>query len=123
VADFDLGWPNWIGVVTRDLEAQRRFYRDVLGLRELQGGSDWVWFDMGEGRLFELLELDPEQPQYDQVRYQAGFVVKDIGVAAKELVARDVEQVTDVQGGPESRQYWCYFRDPEGNLFEITQPL
>jgi hypothetical protein len=57
------------------------------------------------------------------VRYQAGFVVKNIGLAAKELVARDVEQVTDVQGGSESRQYWCYFRDPEGNVFEITQPL
>jgi len=27
---FELKWPNWIRVVAEDLEAQRRFYRDVL---------------------------------------------------------------------------------------------
>ncbi|MEN3341669.1 MAG: hypothetical protein V7644_1073 [Actinomycetota bacterium] len=40
--ELELGWPNWIGVVARDLEAQRRFYRDVLGLRELRTGDDFV---------------------------------------------------------------------------------
>ena len=29
-----LGWPTWIGVVADDLEKQRRFYRDALGLHE-----------------------------------------------------------------------------------------
>jgi hypothetical protein len=43
----DLRWPNWIGVVGHDLEAQRRLYRDVLGLTELAAGEDWVQFDMG----------------------------------------------------------------------------
>jgi catechol 2,3-dioxygenase-like lactoylglutathione lyase family enzyme len=121
--ELELGWPNWIGVVARDLEAQRRFYRDVLGLRELRTGDDFVWFDMGDGRLLELLALDPEQPQYDQVRYQSGFTVRDIHAAAREMASRGVSRLTDVEGGPESGQYWCYFRDPEGNVFEITQPL
>jgi len=89
-------------------------------LRELRTGDDWVWFDMGEGRLLELLALDPERPHYDQVRYQVGFTVRDIHAAAREMASRDVAQLTDVQGGPEG-QYWCYFRDPEGNVFEITQ--
>ena len=38
----ELKWPNWIGVVAEDLEAQRRFYRDVLGLRELDAGDGLV---------------------------------------------------------------------------------
>jgi hypothetical protein len=29
--------------------------------------------------------------------------------------------MTDVEGGPEHGGYWCYFRDPEGNVFEISQ--
>jgi catechol 2,3-dioxygenase-like lactoylglutathione lyase family enzyme len=117
-----LHWPNWVGVVVEDLEAQRRFYRDVLGLPEAGAGDGWVWFDMGERRLFELLAKDPNKPQYDRVRYQTGFRVDDIRAAADELTARGVERITDIEGGPESGQYWCYFRDPEGNVFEITQP-
>ena len=114
----------WLAELDRRPFARRRsttpLLRDVLGLRELRTGDDWVWFDMGEGRLLELLALDPERPHYDQVRYQVGFTVRDIHAAAREMASRDVAQLTDVQGGPEG-QYWCYFRDPEGNVFEITQ--
>jgi hypothetical protein len=31
-----VGWPCWVGVVAKDLDAQRRFYRDTL---ELAGGE------------------------------------------------------------------------------------
>jgi len=42
-----LRWPVWIGIVCEDLEQQRHFYRDVLGLSELKAGDHWVWFDFG----------------------------------------------------------------------------
>ena len=35
----NLRWPNWLGVVVTDLDVQRRFYRDVLGFRELAAGE------------------------------------------------------------------------------------
>ncbi len=35
MGDVKLGWPVWIGVITDDLEGQRRFYRDVLGLKNV----------------------------------------------------------------------------------------
>jgi catechol 2,3-dioxygenase-like lactoylglutathione lyase family enzyme len=116
----DLRWPNWIGVVAHDLEAQRRFYRDVLGLTELAAGEDWVQFDMGWPNLFELISRSDE-PQYDQPRYQSGFAVEDINSTRDELIARGVEAITEIEGGPDSGGYWCYFRDPEGNVFEISQ--
>lgn len=40
-----LKWPVWIGVVCEDLEAQRRFYRDTLGLSEVRAGDGFVWFE------------------------------------------------------------------------------
>jgi catechol 2,3-dioxygenase-like lactoylglutathione lyase family enzyme len=51
-----LKWPNWVGVVVEDLEAQRRFYGEVLGLRELEVGEDWAQFDM------EFMESDIAEP-------------------------------------------------------------
>jgi predicted enzyme related to lactoylglutathione lyase len=72
---------------------------------------------MGEGRTFELLQRS-ELPQYDGVRFQVGFAVEDIEEARAELLQAGVEQITEIEG-EESR--WAYFRDPEGNVFEVTQ--
>jgi hypothetical protein len=52
-----------------------------------------------------------------------GFEVQDIRSTADQLAARGVARVTEILGGPESTQYWCYFRDGEGNLFEIAEKL
>ena len=121
MGELTLGWPNWIGVVAKDLEAQRRFYRDVLGLKETGGGDGFVEFEMGPGRKLELLALKEDSPQLREPKYQTGFAVEDIRAAAKELVGRGVEQVSEIEG--DSHMQWCYVRDPEGNLFEITQNL
>ena len=109
----------WIGVVCDDLQAQRRFYRDVLGLKEWKAAEDCVMFDL-DGKLFELLAKSPH-PQYDRRRVSFAFEVDDIRAARTELVRRGIEPVTDIEGGPESTQYWAYFKDAEGNLFEIVE--
>ena len=75
---------------------------------------------MGWPNLFELVRRS-DDPQYDQPRYQTGFAVEDIKSTRDELIARGVEAVTEIEGGPDSGGYWCYFRDPEGNVFEISQ--
>ena len=118
-----LQWPVWIGIVADDMEGQRRFYRDVLGFPETEAGEDWIQFDLGSGRTLELLERHPEQPEYAGHGYMVGFEVDDIQSATRELEARGVERITEVLGGPESTQYWCYFRDGEGNLFELAQKV
>ena len=119
--DLRLRWPVWIGVVCEDLEAQRRFYRDVLGLSELRAGQDWVWFDF-DGNLLELLAKSP-LPQYDRRRVSFAFDVDNIESARAALIQRGVEPVTEIEGGPKSLQYWTYFKDAEGNLFELVQRL
>lgn len=115
-----LGWPCWVGVVAEDLDAQRRFYRDTLGLAELAAGADWVQFDFGEEGVLELVQRSGE-PQYNQVRYQVGYAVADIESARDQLVSRGVRQVSEVEGDAAAGGRWCYFRDPEGNMFEIKE--
>lgn len=120
---MELGWPTWIGVVVDDLEEQRRFYRDSLGFREAGGSGDWVHLEVPGGGLFELIRRNGSA-QYDAKRYQVGFTVDDIRAARKELVNRGVEPISDIEGEESgSSNVWCYFRDAEGNVFEVTQWL
>ena len=116
-----LKWPVWIGVVCEDLEGQRRFYRDTLGLREVRAEEGFVWFEF-EGRMLELLAKS-DKPQYDRKRVSFAFEVEDIRAARMELLSRGAKALTDIEGGPDARQYWAYFEDAEGNLFEIVQRL
>ena len=115
-----LGWPSWIGVVSEDLAEQRRFYRETLGFTELNAGDGWVHFDLGNGNLLELVQRS-DDPQYERVRYQVGYAVEDIESARDELTARGVRPLSELEGSREAGGRWCYFRDPEGNVFEIKE--
>jgi catechol 2,3-dioxygenase-like lactoylglutathione lyase family enzyme len=115
-----LEWPCWIGVVAEDMAEQRRFYREVLGFTELTSGSDWVHFDLGNGNLLELVQRS-DDPQYERARYQVGYAVDDIVTARSELIARGARPLTGMEGSKEGGGRWCYFRDPEGNVFEIKE--
>ena len=112
-------WPTWLGVVADDLEAQTRFYRDVLGFAQGEAGDGWVQFDV-DGHLFEVIARS-DQPQYEARRYQVGFTVSDIEAAREALTAAGVVAISEIEGGDDTDNRWCYFRDPEGNVFEITE--
>jgi predicted enzyme related to lactoylglutathione lyase len=115
-----LRWPTWIGVVAEDLGRQRRFYRDVLGFTEAAHGADWVQFGLGDGRLLEIVQRSSD-PEYGEARYQVGYAVDDIDAARRHLVSRGVEPLTGVQGSAADSGRWCYFRDAEGNVFELKE--
>lgn len=113
-----LGWPTWIGVVVENLDRQRRFWGDLLGVSEAASGPDYVQFEMGPGRSFELIERS-DRREYERPRFQVGFAVEDVERVRDELIRRGVEPVTEIVAGSDSS--WAYFRDPEGNVFEITK--
>jgi catechol 2,3-dioxygenase-like lactoylglutathione lyase family enzyme len=119
VVAVTLGWPCWVGVVADDLDAQRQFYREVLGLAELAAGPDWVQFDFGSAGMLELVQRSGE-PQYDQAPYQVGYAVADIESARDQLVFAGVQQVSEIEGDAKAGGRWCYFRDA-GNIFAIKE--
>jgi len=120
--ELRLGWPIWVGVVSENIERQRRFYRDLLGFKELGAAQSWASFDMGWPNFFELKGRS-DDPQYDRPRYQVAFGVNDIQASRRELIARGVDPVSEIVGTPEIGGYWTYFKDPEGNVFAISQRL
>lgn len=88
-----------------------------MGLREHGVFEGSVGFDF-DGNLLELFARS-SRPQYAQRGVAFGFLVQDIRAARRILLQRGVTPVSGVEGGPDD--YWAYFREAEGNLFEIVQ--
>jgi len=113
------GWPTWIGVVVDDLEAQRTFWGEMLGVPEDHAGPGFAHFIMPTGEIFEVIERS-EIPEYNGRRFQVGFDVADIDATRAELIQRGITPISEVMG-EDSPDPWAYFLDPEGNVFEIKQ--
>ena len=116
---MELGFPTWVGVVCEDLESQRRFYEEVLGMAPVRDGAGFVAYELTPGGEFELIQRSAE-PEYDGVRYQVGFAVDDIESTRRELIARGVTPISEILG-TRGLGRWAYFRDPEGNVFELKE--
>ncbi|MFL5736333.1 MAG: VOC family protein [Actinomycetota bacterium] len=117
-----LGRPVWIGIVADDFEKERAFYRDVLGFEETREREGYVWFRAGDATL-ELAQQNYHHRETRRAGTAVGFRVDDVDAARAELVSRGAEPLTEIQGGLKAGARWCYFRDPEGNTFQITQEL
>ncbi len=124
---------NHVTIVSRDVEASRRFYCGVLGMYELPHPPGLthttVWFRKGNAEIHLVAEPDstqcagdpPTQPQderdWSKSRHLA-LAVADIGEAIETLRQHNVP----VMLGPRDRgdgitQLFCY--DPDGHLVEL----
>ena len=113
-----LGWPTWMASSSTTWSGWPRSTRRWACRAPIRGraGSSWT----STAGPFEILERS-ELPEYDARRFQVGFDVADIEAARDALIAAGAEAISRIHGGPASSNRWCYMRDPEGNVFEITQ--
>jgi catechol 2,3-dioxygenase-like lactoylglutathione lyase family enzyme len=112
----------------RDLERARRFYADKLGLEPVEERPGGLLYRCGGGD-FALFESAGASPGTST---QMAFSVRDLDATIADLKARglafaeefgivDVEGNYPSKGGRGERAVW--FRDSEGNLVGIGQPL
>ena len=107
-------------VVITDVERSRRFYRDVLGLREIPKPRTFdfvvLWFDLGNMHVHLLLKDKPDtiSPRHFALR------VADVAAARVWFAGRGVpvEETTPIPGAD---RFFVY--DPDGNRIEIIQWL
>ena len=139
--------PNHFNVVVEDIDAIKEFYGKVVGLAikdefeisepELSRGlgvDDAVlkvifWHIPESDTTIEMVEYatPTSAPVAKEPTNRLGyghlaFTVEDIDAVYEELSARGAEFVSPpvtVAGGVK----FCFFKDPEGNILEIIQPL
>lgn len=117
-------------LVVSDFARSLAWYRDVLGaeLDREYGGTSAVFSFNGAWLLVVTGgEPTPDKPNtrfvppsdVDRVSHAMTIRVPDCRAAYDELVQRGAEFITPpIDNGPETR---CFFRDPDGHLFEISE--
>ena len=117
-------------LVVGDMNRSRSFYRDVLGatvIREYGGTScvlqfqgSWLLLVTGGGPTEDKPEVSFEAPANpNRVSHSMTIRVPDCQEAYEILSSRGATFLTPPHDwGSEIR---CFFRDPDGHLFEISQ--
>jgi catechol 2,3-dioxygenase-like lactoylglutathione lyase family enzyme len=109
-----------VSVIVTDVERSRRFYRDVLGLREIAKPRTFdfvvLWFDLGNQHLHLLLKDRPDgvSPRHFALR------VADVKAARAYFQEHGIrlEETTPIPGAD---RFFVY--DPDGNRIEVIQWL
>jgi catechol 2,3-dioxygenase-like lactoylglutathione lyase family enzyme len=107
-------------VIITDVQRSRRFYRDVLGLKEIPKPRTFdftvLWFDLGNMHVHLLLKEKPDtlSPRHFALR------VADVASARSWFAERGVpvEETTPIPGADR-----FFVSDPDGNRIEIIQWL
>jgi glyoxylase I family protein len=105
-------------IIITDVERSRRFYRDLLGLKEIHKPRTFdfvvVWFDLGNQHLHLLLKNKPDtlSPRHFALR------VTDAQAARRYFQEHGLatEETTPIPG---AERFFIY--DPDGNRIEIIQ--
>jgi catechol 2,3-dioxygenase-like lactoylglutathione lyase family enzyme len=112
----------------QDLERARRFYAQKLGLEPSDERPGGILYRLSGGGEFALFE-SAGAPSGDHT--QMGFEVEDVEAAVAELERRGVEfepaGIVDIDGNYPSKgargERGAWFRDSEGNMLGIGQPV
>jgi catechol 2,3-dioxygenase-like lactoylglutathione lyase family enzyme len=111
---------GWIGLKVADRSGAEDFLAGTLGFEKVRGSEkrDFSSFRLPSGQAIEL--FGPQSSEYGlhDAPVVAGFEVDDVEAFRQEMTEQGVEFVTGVEGGPKFGQ-WCYFRGPEGLLFQV----
>lgn len=110
-----------VRVFTRDLDAARRFYREVLGLPELSSTSTWAVYQAGPVQLIAETDQPDDGEEPAAGRFTGfSFAVDDAAHVCEVLAGHGVVVV-----GPPETQPWggtlAHVADPDGNVLTLVQ--
>ena len=109
-----------VSVLITDVERSRRFYRDILGMREIHRPRTFdfmvVWFEIDGQHVHLLLkdQADTQSPRHFALR------VSDVAAARRYFQGLGIptQETTLIPGADR-----FFIHDPDGNRIEIIQWL
>ena len=115
-----------VSICVTDLARARRFYGDVLGLREVPRpdlGFPGAWYAVGENQELHLIVHPPSKtmrgtPEIDGRDGHFAFRVSSY----EETLARLRQQNVPLIESPRNKTPWAqiYVTDPDGNVIEFN---
>jgi catechol 2,3-dioxygenase-like lactoylglutathione lyase family enzyme/uncharacterized protein YunC (DUF1805 family) len=121
-----------VTLVVKDLEASRRFYVDILGMREVPRPAfsfAGLWFQAGATQIHLILEfagsgpagnLTPEQQRSSRCQHFA-FLVDDATTVVPYLKERGVKLLSGPKPRPDG-YIQVFVTDPDGHVIELCSP-
>jgi len=110
---------DFVSVATRDLDAMRAFYGDVLGLpcSSVWGRDDPVGAEFETGTVtIALLHSERLGIPFQPTSHPIALRVDDVAAARAELQSRGVEFGETIDSGV---CHMAHFRDPDGNVLML----
>ncbi|MDG6108130.1 VOC family protein [Dactylosporangium aurantiacum] len=111
-----------ITLIVSDLERSRRFYRDTLGLTELDSGPTAAVLATGDARV--VLRRVADMPPVDRRVVHLNLEVPDVYEAYERLREQGVDFVHRPRVVPQGEQLElcsATFRDPDGHAIALTK--
>ena len=111
-----------ITLIVSDLERSRRFYRDTLGLTELDSGPAAAVLATGDARV--VLRRVADMPPVDRRVVHLNLEVPDVYEAYERLREQGVDFVHRPRVVPQGEQLElcsATFRDPDGHAIALTK--
>jgi catechol 2,3-dioxygenase-like lactoylglutathione lyase family enzyme len=123
---MDIRGFHHLAIQVRSLEATSAFYRDILGLRELQrhrrpdGSLRSIWLEVPGGGFLALEEVSGDSAREDFRTARPGLHLLALRIAPAERAA--AVQALAERGVPLVHQtrWTVYVRDPEGNRIALS---
>jgi catechol 2,3-dioxygenase-like lactoylglutathione lyase family enzyme len=125
---------EYIRLLVSDFKACFRFYQDVMGFKATFGDENDVYADFatggstlalfGRSNMGEAVgTLHLPESAIAQDRMCLIFAVKSVDETCQHLKSLGVSLVSEPMDRPGWGIRTAHFRDPDGNLIEINQPL
>jgi len=112
---------SWVGLSVVDFGESVEFFERSVGMRMIHHDADTevAHFRLTNGDLFEI--FGPKHPEAvgGSQPITLAFEVEDLVATKAEMESSGVEFVTDIERWQDHA--WCYFRGPQGLVFEIKQ--
>ncbi len=109
-----------VSLWAEDVNTCAHFYRDVVGLRLLDGRADHPHFDLGGAYLVirKTRSAPPRDRDFDRFPIVA-FSINDLEAAIDRLQQHHINLPWGIEA--DNGGCWIMFYDPGGNLIELTQ--
>lgn len=112
-----------ICILSKDLEATKRFYCDLLGFEKVfdfikNGRVSGFYLKVGDRNFIEVFENKETENTHSKILHIC-FEAEDIKELKKSLASKNIETTDIILGSDNSYQFWV--KDPDGIDIEFLE--